>query len=108
VAGPEAPLQRKIKAAVKEKWPGAYVVKYHGSDASEAGTPDLLMCVQGYFIALEVKAPQPGESLEHARGRADKLQLYRIEQIKKAGGHGAVVCSVEEAIEEILWALPHT
>lgn len=46
------------------------------------GTPDILGCVNGKFVALELKADS---------GRADPLQLLKIEKINKAEGYGVVV-----------------
>lgn len=56
---------------------GAWYVKYHGNAFSANGTPDLLCCVNGVFMAIEVKA---------SKGKPSKIQLYKIEQINKAGG----------------------
>jgi Holliday junction resolvase len=44
--------------------------------------PDILACVNGYFVAIEVKAQQ---------GRPSELQLYNIEKIRDAGGFALVL-----------------
>jgi len=98
---PETRLSKKIREAISATWPSAWTMKVHGSEYQPAGTPDIFALVEGTFVGLEVKAPQPGESEEHARGRATRLQLQRIEEIKRAGGYGAVVVSVEEALDTI-------
>lgn len=67
--------ENKIKKYLKER--GAYCVKYFGCNYSTAGTPDILACVKGYFLAIEVKAQE---------GQPSELQMAKIEQIRQAGG----------------------
>lgn len=50
----EKTFENKIKKYLKGK--GAYYVKYHGNAYSTNGTPDILACVNGYFLGIEVKA----------------------------------------------------
>ena len=78
--GLEKSFENKIKRYLKER--GCYRVKYHGNYYSENGTPDILACVNGYFLAIEVKAPE---------GKASELQLAKIAEIRKAGGFAYVV-----------------
>lgn len=47
-----------------------------------SGIPDLLCCVNGYFVAIEVKA---------SKGKASELQLWNIQKIKEAGGIALVL-----------------
>lgn len=56
---------------------GAYNVKYFGNAFSQAGVPDLLCCLRGVFIAIEVKAE---------RGKPSELQLHNLRKIHEAGG----------------------
>ena len=72
----EKAFENKIKAFLKSK--GAYFIKTHGDRFSRVGTPDILACVNGHFVAVEVKAEN---------GKPSELQLYHLEQIRKAGGH---------------------
>lgn len=57
-----------------------------------AGRPDLVACVQGRFVALELKRPG---------GRPTPLQLRRLDEVRAAGGIAAVVHSVEDALRTI-------
>jgi Holliday junction resolvase len=52
-----------------------------------AGIPDIIACVNGRFVAFEVKT---------ASGKATKLQEATIRKILNAGGVAAVVRSVDE------------
>lgn len=76
----EKAYENKIKKYIKTI--GGYCVKYHGNYYSESGTPDILACINGYFIAIEVKAPE---------GKATELQMEKIKMIRKANGLAYVV-----------------
>lgn len=73
-------FENKIKKYLKDK--GCYCVKYFGCNYSTSGTPDILACVNGYFVAIEVKAQT---------GKPSELQLAKIRQIREAGGFAYVV-----------------
>ena len=72
----EKNFENKIKSYLKSI--GAYFIKTHGDRFSKVGTPDIIACVNGRFVAVEVKAEN---------GKPSDLQLYHLEQIRKAGGH---------------------
>ena len=84
---PESRLTTKIAAALTTR--GAWVLKYHVSPYSRAGTPDLLVCYRGRFLALEVKVPG---------GKPTRLQSQTLAIIRSAGGVAEVVTTVEEAL----------
>ena len=94
-------VQEAIRKRVPKKWPGSYLIKTVGGPYQVPGLPDLLGCVGGLFVGLEVKYPKPGESEEHARARATPQQLNQIELINAAGGAAGVVMSVQEALDLI-------
>lgn len=71
----EKQLETKIKKFLEGE--GAYFVKYFGCAFTRAGVPDLLVCVRGHFVAIEVKAEN---------GKLSELQKHNLEQIRKAGG----------------------
>ena len=73
-------FENKIKSYLKSI--GAYFIKTHGDRFSKVGTPDILACINGHFVAVEVKAEN---------GKPSELQLYHIEQIKKAGGYAVIL-----------------
>ena len=68
-------FENKIKFYLKSI--GAYFIKTHGDRFSKVGTPDIIACVNGKFVAIEVKAEN---------GKPSELQLYHLEQIRNAGG----------------------
>lgn len=83
----ETALTERIKKALIAR--GAWLVKFHGTNYSGAGIPDLLVCYRGHFVAIEVKLPG---------GDATKLQAAVLRQIGRAGGVSTVATSKEEAL----------
>ena len=67
--------------------PRCFAWKEHGSIYGTAGIPDIIACVNGRFVAFEVKTQT---------GKATKLQEATIKKILSAGGVAAVVRSVDE------------
>lgn len=77
-------LENKIKNELKKA--GAYFVKYFGCSFTQAGVPDILSCVRGHFLAIEVK---------NEKGKPSDLQKKNIFEIKKCGGIG-IVCRPDD------------
>lgn len=73
-------FENKIKNHLKSI--GAYFIKTHGDRFSKVGTPDIIACVNGKFVAIEVKAE---------KGKPSELQLYHIREIQRAGGYATVL-----------------
>lgn len=94
----ESGLQKAIIRAVKRKFPTAWCFHPVGNPMQMSGVPDLLICINGAFVGLELKHQKPGESVAHARDRATPNQLLRIDRIRAAGGTAGVVISVDEAL----------
>ena len=86
----ERSIQTNIIRALRQR--GAYVVNIKGGDGIDAGTPDLIACYQGWFVALEVKQPKKTMTA---------IQQHRRSQIIDAGGVCAEVHSVQEALDVI-------
>lgn len=62
--------------------------KEHGGIYGTSGIPDIIVCIDGRFIALEVKTQ---------KGKTTPLQNAAIRKIHSSGGFAFVVRSVEEA-----------
>lgn len=75
----ETLLKKKFMEAAKgfEK---CWFVKIQ--QATIVGTPDILMCIRGYFIGVELKS---------ANGKISPLQKYNLDKIILAGGKALVV-----------------
>jgi len=101
----ESGVVTAIRKALLREYPNAVIYNVHGGAYQEAGIPDLLLCVQGRFIGLEVKFQRPGESAERARNKASDRQIMQIARINAAGGTAAVVLSAQEALDVVARAL---
>lgn len=95
----EGLLATRIRTALMKRYGDRlWLVKIHGGLMQRAGIPDLIGCLDGRFIALEVKLPD-------GHHRLTRLQKVTLRQIAAAGGLAGVVRSVSEA--EALVAGPH-
>jgi hypothetical protein len=94
----EAGLVWAITKAIRKNCPDCWVFKVHGSPYQMAGVPDLLLCVGGVLVGLEVKFQRPGESIAHAVGRTTPQQQEQIARINRSGGMAATVTTVAEAL----------
>lgn len=68
--------------------PHCFFWKEHGGIYGTSGIPDIIVCIDGRFIALEVKTQ---------KGKTTPLQNAAIRKIRSSGGFAFVVRSVEEA-----------
>ena len=73
-------FENKIKAYLQTR--GAYFVKFFANAFTRSGVPDILACVNGYFVGIEVKAKD---------GRPSELQLFNVRQIREAGGFAFIL-----------------
>ncbi|CAM3108746.1 VRR-NUC domain-containing protein [Streptobacillus ratti] len=87
----EKTLENKIKRHLKEN--GHYFFKTHGGAFGKSGIPDLIICIKGLFVGLEIKNP-------NKKGKVSELQKYNIEKIKDSFGHALVIDSWEQYLDE--------
>lgn len=92
----EAKLQEDVIAWLKSN--GCYVYRAMGNAMAAKGTPDILCCIDGTFVAFELKKEHNG-----AYG-VTKSQEVRMRQIRKAGGLAYAVASVDE-VERVHWCV---
>ncbi|MBE6089864.1 MAG: VRR-NUC domain-containing protein [Clostridium beijerinckii] len=62
--------------------PNTWFFKYWAGPYSKSGIPDIVACVNGYFVGIEVKAEN---------GHASELQKRNIKLIQRAKGYGYIV-----------------
>lgn len=80
MAGPEKLFENKLKKYLKSK--GAWYVKFFANAYTPSGIPDILVSLNGYFIAIEVKAEN---------GKPSELQTYNLKKIARSGGIGILL-----------------
>ena len=93
----EAELQRQIWRMIIDRHPTAFIFHPVGGPYQTPGIPDLLICIDGFLIGMELKFPGLTETDDHARARATTQQRKKIKAINAAGGLAGVVISVAEA-----------
>ena len=71
----EKNFENKIKKYLELR--GWWFVKYFANRMTKSGVPDILACVNGLFIGIEVKA---------TNGHPSELQIWNREQIRNANG----------------------
>ena len=76
----EKNYENKIKKFLKEK--NIWFVKYFANAFTKSGIPDILACVNGKFVAIEVKAEN---------GKPSELQLYHKKKIEESGGKAYIL-----------------
>lgn len=100
--GPETRLVKKMREEGKRVYGSRLVtIKYHGNEYSEAGVSDLLCCVDGTFVAVEVKAPESyGGSVDRAlaEGPTRKQRAF-IKRVTDTGGIAGVAATVEQFMD---------
>ncbi len=98
----ETALSVACQKRIRVDWAGE-VLKVHGSASQAAGTPDLLACVRGRFVAVELK--QPG-------ARPTPLQMKRLRSWAKAGAIAGWATTEAELdallthVEDLRWENP--
>ena len=78
--GPEKAYEIKVKKFIEAE--GGWQVKFFANRMTKEGIPDILACINGYFVGIEVKAQ---------KGHPSALQLYHCSEIRKAGGFAFIL-----------------
>jgi hypothetical protein len=76
----EKNFENRIKKFLEDE--GCWFVKFFANAYTKSGIPDILCCCNGYFIGIEVKAPN---------GKPSELQKRNIQKINMSGGIGIVL-----------------
>ena len=86
-------LEKQVENQIK-KWleqHNYWYFKVHGGAFQKTGVPDIIACVKGKFVAIEVKRSNGGIVSE--------LQKAQIKKIKACGGVVGVARSLDEFIQ---------
>ncbi len=88
----------KVKAAVRKvlDTEGVYYFMPAANGFGRAGIPDIICCVQGFFLAIELKA---------GKGKTTALQDREIAAINAHGGRAVVINenNINDVKESIAW-----
>ena len=80
MAGPEKLFEEKVKKYITSI--GGYYIKHFANAYTKSGIPDIISCINGYSIWIEVKAEN---------GKPSELQLYNLKKIARSGGIGILL-----------------
>ena len=85
----ERELQTKVIHALRHVYHVKIIV------ASTSGHPDIIACVNGRLVALELKSD---------KGKLSPLQREKLKQIRKSGGYAALVSpkNYKNIVEKLL------
>ena len=98
----EKQFQTKVIKHLKSL-PKTWFFKVWGGGFQRSGIPDIIACVNGVFVAIELKAEV---------GKATELQMLNVRQINAAGGIAIILYpagfeSFKKIIEEVLKCSSH-
>lgn len=85
----EKSVENDIKDYLFRK--GIYHFKVHGSKFMEPGIADIIACINGHFVAIEVKRPG-------AKNEQSEVQKVHERNVNKSGGTYLLVDSLQEVI----------
>lgn len=85
----EKQVENKIKKWLEEN--NYWYFKVHGGAFQKTGVPDIIACINGKFVAIEVKRSNGGIVSE--------LQKAQIQKIKSCGGVVGVAHSIDEFLQ---------
>lgn len=93
--GKEKAFENRIKDFLKKE--GCYFFKFWGTMYTRAGVPDLIACVNGYFVGIEVKSDI---------GKPSLIQLQNMIEIHQNKGFAVVVHPEEfEQLKDMIKAI---
>lgn len=76
----EKTFENKVKKYIEDQ--GGWQVKFFANRMTKTGIPDILACVNGYFLAVEVKAQN---------GKPSELQKHHVKKINDADGYAIIL-----------------
>jgi VRR-NUC domain. len=90
----EKDVVRKIKTMLEKEFQPCKVNKIHGGPYQSAGISDLICCIKGRYVAIEVKQPGKEKTLT-------ELQKKFLRDINECGGIAFMATSPESVREKL-------
>lgn len=78
--GSEKAFEKRVKEFLKQQ--NCWVLKTWSNGVQRSGVPDLLVCCNGVFLGIELKAQ---------KGKPSELQLWNVKKIRESGGVAIVL-----------------
>ena len=94
---PEGKVKAWIRGRIKDRYPESYVYSTFVGQYGKKGLPDLIMCINGFFVSIEVKTET---------GSVTKIQEAEGAKIVKSGGFWVTIYGKNEvAIQSLFSAI---
>jgi Holliday junction resolvase len=87
----EKVIENKIKTALASLGINCWFFKHAASAAMKVGIPDIICCIKGRFVGIEVK---------QENGIQSDAQKVTCKNIREAGGEYWIVWSYEDFVEQ--------
>jgi Holliday junction resolvase len=87
----EKVIENKIKTALTSLGINCWFFKHAASAAMKVGIPDIICCIKGRFVGIEVKQED---------GTQSDAQKVTCKNIREAGGEYWIVWSYEDFVEQ--------
>ncbi|APC83934.1 VRR-NUC domain-containing protein [Clostridium botulinum] len=92
----EKKFENEIKKFLSDL-PHTWFFKYWAGPYSKSGIPDIIACVDGHFVGIEVKAPN---------GKPSELQKRNVRLIQECRGLGYILYPKDfEQFKKDMWEL---
>ena len=86
----EKTLENKIKEHLKKN--GHFHFKFFANVLTKTGVPDIIACIHGKFVGIEVKNP-------NGKGVISPLQKITCDEINNQGGKAIIVDSFDKYLK---------
>ena len=86
----EKTLENKIKEHLKKN--GHFHFKFFANALTKTGVPDIIACINGRFVGIEVKNP-------NGKGVVSPLQKLTCDEINKQGGKAIIVDNFDKYLK---------
>ena len=87
---PEAKCKKRVRDILDTN--GVYHFMPFGGGAGRAGIPDIICCVNGFFLAIECEA---------GKGKTTALQDRELGRIRTAGGAAVVIFDTDDEMRRL-------
>ena len=87
----EKAIENKIKECLTHMGKNVWFFKHAASASMKVGIPDIICCIKGHFVGIEVK---------QANGRQSAEQKVCEKNIRAAGGEYWLVFSIEDFVDK--------
>ena len=87
----EKVIENRIKDTLTTMYPNVWFFKHAASAAMKVGIPDIVCCIKGHFVGIEVK---------QEKGIQSDVQKVCMNNIRNAGGEYWIVWSYEDFVQQ--------